>query len=154
MNVKTIMTYQCPICREKYKTKKGAQECLDIGMEKPIASVGDIVELDAGYGWFDGDKRWIINPSVKLRGIKSHGNCFEKCCTYAFYYVITKIENDIGRHKLKYHVYTNAMTLASGHSRGFTFTETHITPKIAQNVPKFVIKNSKKLIGKDGKYLL
>ncbi len=152
--IKIIQSYQCPICKQQYETEKEAQECLNIGIEKSVALVGDIVELNAGYGWFDGDKRWVINPNVNLKGIKSHGNCFGKCCTYAFYYVITKIENDTDRHKLKYHVFTNAMTGKQGHRNGYTFSETHITPKKIKNVPKFVLKDSKKLIGKKAGDLL
>ena len=87
--MKTMNRFLCQICKKEYFNVHDAEKCEQQGVEKPLFKVGAIVYARAGYGWYDGDIRWVINPNVKIGGNPKHGNCFGKCCTMAFYYVIT-----------------------------------------------------------------
>lgn len=127
------------MCQSEFGDKDEAQACLDRGVEKTDLKVGDIVEVKYGYGWFDGDKQWVINPDVDH---SKHG--FDKSCSWGFYYVITAIEPD--KHRLKFHVMTNAMTGSHGHRHGYTYLTGHCTPKKI-NAPKFVKFDAINLIG-------
>ena len=142
--MKVIEIYACPRCKKQYTTKEEATECMNSN-NTPKFEVGNIVELKYGYGWFDGDKRWVINPDVDM---SKHG--FGEDCSMGFYYVITVIK--IVDHEVRYYVATNAMTGESGHNGGWT-ADTHYPPKLI-DAPKFVVKDSKKLIGKKIKWLL
>ena len=150
--MKTITKYICEICNTEYVDKIEAEACEHQGLEKALVKIGDIVFVTAGYGWYDGDERWVMNLNVKKN--PEHGNCFGKCCTMAFYYVVTAIDqypNDL--HRIRYHVWTNAMTGENGHKSGWICRGHHI-PKLVKNPPEFVVKDSKKLIGKITKFLL
>lgn len=138
--------YQCEICNKFYNTPELALAC-EASSETPIVNVGDIVFLVAGFTWFTGDINWVSNPTVDLRGIASHGNCFSDCCTYKFYYVVTAITNEKwpNPHKLHYHVVTNAM-IDNGYHSGFT-TVNHYKPKLVENPPLLVVEESKQFIG-------
>jgi hypothetical protein len=128
----------CPLCREEYKTKQEAIDCLN-STDKAICSVGDIVEVRYGFGWFDGDERWVINPKVDM---SKHG--FGPDCSMGFYYVVSAI--DLVGHRTRYHVITNAMSVGRGYRSGYTFNKGHRTPQII-SAPDFVVNDSKKLIG-------
>lgn len=145
--IKTL--YKCPICEKNYDNKEKAELCLKKGFS-PKFKVGDIVFTKAGFGWFDGDEKWISNPGVRKK--QKHDHCFQDCCTYKFYYVISHIDGDSNDlHRVRYHVFTGAMK--GGYRDGYTF-DTHYTPKLIENPPKFIVKDSKKFIGKKSGYLL
>lgn len=67
------------------------------GQERPKFNIGDIVTCGYGYGWFDGNDDWVINPKPKKT---CQHNCFDKCCTMGFYYVVHSIQTTDDRHKL------------------------------------------------------
>lgn len=134
-----ITKYFCPMCYNKYDTIQDAQGCLDRGVEKTDLKVGDIVEVKYGYGWFDGDKNWVINPDVDR---SKHG--FDKSCSMGFYYVITAIEPH--EHRLKFHVVTKAMTGIDGHRHGYTYLTGHYKPKKI-DAPEIVKLDAIDLIG-------
>lgn len=166
MKVQTVKSYRCPICRSTYDLKKDAEKCLAQGKDDPVAKVGDIVTLNYGRGWYDGDRKWVVNPELgndkdptipswkkkDERVKKNHpedSNCFDSCCTMGFYYVVTKIDYDPrDKHRIRYHVFTKAMQAASGYSNGYTFNSGHYKPCKVENPPLEVLEESKKLIGR------
>ena len=152
--MKKIIKYACAICNQEFDEWHEAKKCEDRKMEKAIAKVGDIVFVRAGYGWYDGDMRWIMNPNQLQKANPKHGNCFGKGCTLEFFYVITAIDKDPKRmHRLRYHIFTKAMSGKLGHREGYTFIGTHFGVKIIKNPPKFVVQDSKDLLGKKAGYL-
>ena len=81
-----ITYFQCSYCKQQYANKQQAIDCEKQPIEKPCVEVGQIVEMCFGYGWFDGDKRWVINLDKKnAPRITEHGNCFDRCCTMGFW---------------------------------------------------------------------
>lgn len=138
-------TFKCPGCGNEYEQKKQAIDCINSG-DEPIVKVGDIVELKYGFGWFDGDSRWVINPDVDT---SKHG--FGRDCSMGFYYVVTHIDQE--NHRTRYHVATKAMTGEQSYRSGWTYNIGHYTPKVIQ-APDFVKNDSKNLIGKKAIFLL
>lgn len=175
--MKTVYQCESPGCGKCYSTAAEAEECEAYLRGGPaIVEVGDIVLLRAGYGWLDGDPLWVSNPEVCIGGKplphkhrpldlvfsgaslcidKSRkcpygdGNCFGPCCTMAFYYVVTHI--DIEEHRVRYHVATLAL---EGDHVSYTYNVNHHQPKKVENPPEHVVRTSRRLIGKKGKYLL
>lgn len=143
--MEVITKFFCPLCNARYDQRHEAQACLDYGVDKTDLKVGDIVEIKYGYGWFDRDKNWVINPDVEL----SHG--FDKNCSMGFYYVITAIEPE--GHRLKIYVATNAMTGESGHKGGYTYLSGHHTPKKI-DAPEYVKLDAVNLIGEKLNWLV
>jgi len=137
--------FRCPVCKREYATKKDAKTCMN-QVDEQIVSVGDIVELKYGFGWFDGERQWVINPDVDM---SKHG--FSKDRSMGFYYVVTHIDND--NHRTRYHVATKAMSGSKGYSRGYTYNTGHYRPEPI-DAPEFVIKHAKSLIGEKATYLL
>src|SRR5690348_18164745 len=112
-----IEAYECSICKHEYQTFIEAYNCEQRGFA-PSFKIGDIVTRGAGFGWFNGDRRWIANPKVRPFSRKcpnGSGNCFDECCTYKFYYVVTFVDGDErDGHRPRYHVWTGAMTGSEG----------------------------------------
>ena len=174
--VTTREQWVCESCGTGYDRMGDAIQCEQYAMAKPIVQVGDIVIGSAGYGWFSGDPRWIQNPEILVDGEKTvrrricpngDGNCFSPCCTLVFYYVVTMIDNDDERsrygvgyqHEWRYHLFTKAIhwdkTTSDRQSHGgYTYAQTHITPKLIENPPPFVVSDSKDMIGKKAVHLL
>ena len=159
--VEILKSYKCKICQTVYDLSWEAEECEAQGVREPSVQVGDIVLARAGFGWYDGDKRWISNPSIEVkprdRCPKGDGNCFSDCCTYAFYYVVTAIDLDESEHsrsmhRRRYHLFTRAM--AAGYRRGYTFDKHHVKPRKVEAPPAFVVRSSKGLIGQKAGDLL
>lgn len=176
--MKTKVTYQCGICEDEFKTPEEAQACEDKGRDKALVAVGDIVFCRSGFGWYSGEPKWVSNLEVrphapgtgenachvqKPRCPKRNGNCFEPCCTFQFYYVVTAIDyvddfhyDQVG-HRIRYHVMTKAMTSVGanrGYSGGFTFNEGHCTPELVAKPPAAIVKDAQDLIGKKASHLL
>lgn len=138
MKPKIEIIYRCPICQGIYENKAVALECLN-SSDAALFKVGDIVEARYGFGWFNGDKKWVINPDVDT---KPHG--FGRDCSMGFYYVISHI--DMSGHEVRYHLATKAMKEDSGYEKGFTFNRGHVTIRLI-SAPKAVEEQSKELIG-------
>lgn len=158
-------------CRREHESKRQAQACFDQGF-KPTFKVGDIVKTGGGHCWYDGSRKWIINPRVFGRQAtqpfqrgscpNGNGNCFSECCTMVFYYVVTYIDSDrdcyddTGSHRPRYHLFTKAIT--GGNKKdavgGHTFDRDHVCPEKLGRIPKFILKDSKGLIGKKADYLI
>lgn len=160
-----IIKYYCEICEQAYDTAKKALACENQKVEQPIAKVGDIVTSRAGFGWFNGDQRWIVNfkklgmpiTPGKFKGANpAHKrlNCFDTCCTYQFYYVVTAITHQRQSHKLAYHLATRAMSEGTRHNGGWTNPDGHFGIELVVKPPKFVVESSKSLIGKEFRWLL
>ena len=164
--MKIIVRYACDICGEEYGTMHAAQRCEAHGLPTPTIAVGDIVLLRDGFGWFDGDPIWVSNLAQLGRNDdepwnlpgrdKSHdGSCFSECCMYQFYYVVTAIDrDDCNRHRLRYHVWTKAMTGTQGYAEGWTYDQDHIKPRLVNRPPKAIVNGSKNLVGRLATHLL
>lgn len=126
------------MCKTGYDTPEEATDCLE---STPIAhvEVGDIVETRYGFGWYDGDRNWVINPDVDT---SVHG--FDKSCSMGFYYVVTGITTL--QHEVIIHLATKAMTGSNGYRGGWTTLRGHYFPKKI-DAPESVIEDSKDLIG-------
>lgn len=172
---KAITRYICRFCGEEYDNESAADKCEAQGVDEAIVQVGDIVTLGKGFGWYDGDERWVTNPEVRMNmhgtGLSSHqvppkkpcpkrsSNCFDSCCCFEFYYVVTRIDtsqdhsSDPG-HRCRYHVETLAMSGKNGYrGPGYTFNEGHHLPVLVKNPPAIVVEQSKALIGHKAKHL-
>lgn len=156
--VQTVKTYRCAICLEVYPTRAEAEKCEARGLPKFSWAVGDIVTARYGFGWFDGDTRWVINPKVDPKSrIPEHGNCFGPCCTWGFYYVVTEMDTDPDdRHRSRYHLFTGAMSGKSGYDQGYTYDEGHHLLKLVPRPdrPRSVILDSRKFLGRKADRLL
>lgn len=166
--MKAITTYACEICGTVYEDRKKAEACEAQGRPEPSVSVGDIVFAKGGFGWFDGDEAWVSNLKKLGRGSpgalpgrrrEPHGNCFGDCCNYRFYYVVTAIDPDQDsysrkEHRLRYHLFTKAMTGQMGHRSGYTYDIHHVKPQLASHPPAAVVEGSKDLLGQKAGDLL
>lgn len=154
--MKIITRYACEICGKEYDLEAAALACEARGKPTYRFAVGDVVLAGAGFGWFDGDRRWVENYrrlhaagiAPPSRGVGGHGNCFSSCCTYQFYYVVTAlaVEDDDG-HAPRYYVATKAMTGAQGYAGGWTTEETHVRLSKPIAIPEFVWRDSADLLG-------
>lgn len=125
-----IERFQCPGCGTVYPTAGEAQECIEAWYAfAPTFKVGDIVTIDQGYNWIDGDRRWAVStPGKGLHGTDS----------FILYYVVTYVDQDTassfyGRHRPRYHLATRGMKKQS--TVGWTFDEGHFAPrKVPGNV--------------------
>ncbi len=144
--------YVCEGCGQIYNDRDKAEKCEALTDEVKV-SVGDVVFASAGFGWFDGDKKWISNPSaLKRRARNKHGNCFGECCTYRFYYVVTVI--DTHEHRTRYHLFTKAMEGKQGYRSGYTYNEHHVPIELIRDPPQRIVRDSKDLISKKATSLL
>jgi len=128
--MKTLVLYECEICGFESVDPEQVRACEARGAPVPLVAVGDIVLAKGGFGWFDGDSAWVSNPAAKKRKVNGRcpvtgdGNCFGLCCCFRFYYVVTLIDRDPdigGRHRLRYHLWTKAMTGKQGYECGVGF---------------------------------
>jgi len=176
-NVIEHIEYECPVCGAIYQNKDAAEMCAsqpkpDDGGIKP----GDIVFCSSGFGWFDGDPKWVSNladvEEAKRTGRKcpnGNGNCFDYCCTYRFYYVVGAVEierthsalymlgkspsgEEVSEHRILYHVFTRAMKPETGYSQGYTHDQGHITPELLR--PQPVLPGAAEFIGRRTERLL
>lgn len=167
-----ITLYRCGGCHKDYNSQYTAVACC-LPPLKPTVGVGDIVVPRAGFGWFDGDPRWISNKH-RFRNLQSstggkplspkckryacpegQGNCFGPCCTLQFYYVVTVVDRDPrDPTRPRHHLYTKAMSGKQGYRHGWTYDEHHCTPVKVPKPPAFVVGDSKDLLGVPAKYLL
>jgi hypothetical protein len=158
MHIKTL--FVCGICDAEYESKHEALECEAQGLPNYVVGVGDIVLGAAGFTWFDGDKKWIANPNVRLKTTGAQcpngdSNCFGECCTYQFYYVVTALDVDPDSgHSARYHLATQAMIGDTGYRSGYTFNKGHIAPKKVNDPPPHVLETSKALLGLHASTLL
>lgn len=131
---KTITTYACQICGRKYATEPEAVICETQPEDRRIVEVGDIVTGQGVFSWFDGDSAWVVDAKAK-KGM-------------AFYYVVTHIDGDEGNaHRVRYHLFTKAMSGKKGYRRGYTFNQGHVLPRKVVKPPRDVVSDSKDLIG-------
>lgn len=125
--------FVCPTCKKEYITKHVAINCMNSN-EVLLANIGDIVECGGQrFGWYDGDKDWIVN----INADRIHE-------LFKFYYVVTHIEYI--EHRVKYHLYTMAMSGDNGYRSGYTYNSGHYTPKLI-DAPEIVKEQAKTLIG-------
>lgn len=153
--MKTI--YICEGCEQKFDTAKAALACENREKPKVAFKVGDIVTVGKTFGWFDGDPEWIVNKRLlgharaeaydKSKCRHPGTNCFDTCCCYQFYYVVTAIDMD--GHRTRYHLRTKAMTGKQGYKGGWTYDVHHYTPKrVTRNIPEAVKLAATKMRGK------
>jgi hypothetical protein len=154
--MKTIVEYQCEVCGGRFPTQVQAMACERVGF-KPRHKVGEIVFAKGGFGWYDGQKNWVSNPNVSRdRECPSGvGNCFDDCCCFRFYYVITFIDKDErDGHRARYHLMTMAMSGNQGYRAGYTYDTGHESIELVKNPPTLVVEESKTLIGQQAQHLL
>lgn len=160
-----VTVYQCSVCLKRYDKREDAQACVDQPVDLPNYRVGDFVVVKYGYSWYSGSPKWIINrdlmrkPHWKARRHacrRNDGNCFDRCCTLGFYYVITLIDRSPENpHRIRYHLVTMALTgRYRGGAGGYTYNSGHITLSPARKVPATVIKDSKELLGVETQYIV
>ncbi len=148
--MKIIKSYACDICKAIYPKAKLAEECEAQGLPKKLLQIGDIVFRRQGFGWYDGDAKWILNPKVLLKPrprqcpVTHDFNCFDSCCLYNFYFVVTHIDEN--GHRRKYHLATKAMTKKSGWDQGYTYYD-GVSPFLVKKPSQYIIKTSKYLLG-------
>lgn len=148
--------YICEGCDKSYEELEEAQRCERQDPGQGLVQVGDIVRAKGGFGSFDGDKRWVIQPTVGLFAYRdgkcplNDTNCFAECCTYSFYYVVTAI--DIYQHRMRYHLTTRAMK--KGYRGGYTFNRHHHTPVRVESPSDFLVRSGRGLIGQTWEWLL
>lgn len=169
-----IVRWACSFCGEEHDTQEEAAGCEALGFE-PAWKVGDVVFARSGFGWYDGDQRWISNPNTVLDTEKHDGsdprypkqsNCFGKCCTYRFYYVVTAIDGDYNpgeggapfrkkrdAHRPRYHLTTGAMG-PNGHHSGYTYDSGHCGVEAVDDPPDYVRVDSLRFIGEKADRLL
>lgn len=163
LEVERPKIFRCPICKSDHATLKGAEVCMAQGVDRPIVKVGDIVIAGYGYGWFDGDIRWVVNPQVVVNpgpepSMRTqpcpgkHGNCFDSCCTMGFYYVVTAIDHS--GHRTRYHLFTKAMIGKDRPKSGWTYNDGHVRPELVKKPKRFLVKDSADLVGRKAEYLL
>ena len=153
--------YICEGCGEQYDNSVSAYACEARDPGERLVDVGDIVFAKAGFGWFNGDKRWIRNPSVILKSKgdsrkecpNGNGNCFASCCGYDFYYVVTAIDEK--DHRVRYHLATRAMLgRGRGYVMGYTFNVGHHAPNKILSPSDFLIRSGRLLVGEKADHLL
>lgn len=144
--------FQCEKCGKVYGQRHMAVNCEEQPPEDVRLKVGDIVRT-GHFGWFDGDKRWVVNPEVEGDHMRAcpngNNNCMEPCCCMQFYYVVTAIEEV--SHRMRYHLFTKAMTGVGGYRGGYTHYGTHIWPEEVDNPPELKVDD---LIGLKAGHLL
>lgn len=146
-------------CGREYGTAAEALACEQQAPGKRLVEVGDIVTASSGFGWYDGDRRWVRNPDVRLKQYGKNewkkcpngdDNCFARCCTYGFYYVVTAI--DVERHRVRYHVGTRAML--KGYRFGYTYNEHHIPLVKVKEPSSYLVHSGRGLIGRKARGLI
>lgn len=139
---KTTVLHGCLICGKQYGSEREAVICETQPVDPRLVQVGDIVTGQQIFGWFDGDEAWVVDPNAKKGDI-------------AFYYVVTHIDgDDQDPHRVRYHLFTKAMTGKQGYRSGYTFNRHHISIKKAAKWPSNVERDSKDLIGQKSDRLL
>jgi hypothetical protein len=139
---KVTVRYECQVCGRKFGAEQDAIICETQPADPRNAEVGDIVIGQPIFGWFDGDVAWVVDKGAKKGDI-------------AFYYVVTHIDgDDRNAHRVRYHLFTKAMTGKEGYRSGWTFNEGHITLKKPIKRPAKVVEDSKDLIGQKSGNLL
>lgn len=91
----------CPKCKAMHDTQTEARKC-DASDEAPAIAVGEIVLIDVGYGWYDGDVNWLVLNTDTFHGRPTH----------SAFFVITAIDYDRGGyqpHSPRYHVKTRGI---------------------------------------------
>lgn len=154
-----ITAYKCPTCGHLYETQEAVEYCYNSTGEQEF-SVGDVVVIERGYGWYDGDPAWVLDRE----GYEFHG---EK--TYRMYYVVTAVDLDlhpnsyqevgpckekVRGHRLRYHVASRAWNGKDGYYIGWNVTGgTHFhmmrTTLKAANLP-----GAEALLGRKTSHLL
>lgn len=155
--MRTVYYCEDPGCARFNRDFPTAEECLAHEArkppDKPLAKVGDIVLLGHCFGWFNGSKAWISNPNVGTRlEVKrpcpnGDSNCFENCCNYEFYWVVTAV--DVFEHRWRYHVASRAVTSERRPKEpihGWS-THDHYKPRLVPDPPQEVVESSKELLG-------
>lgn len=154
MNFTTI--YRCE-CGKEHRGEYAADLCCRPPLRSTLKP-GDIVTFGYGRGWFDGDRRWVINARIKVKpGPEVSANkkppkhwdslnCFDKCCTMGFYYVVTAVdrdERDLSRPRI--HLETLAMSGKQGYRKFYNY-ECPGLVKVER--PKaYLIRTSRDLVG-------
>lgn len=114
--------YLCRVCGKGHFLKREAQAC-EASTEKPRAKVGDLVLIQKGFGWYDGDPAWVVEHG----GYEFHGQK-----THAFWYIVTSLQpvhrarpliGEPDCHVPVYHLWTGA--LQRQETSGWTRVKTH-----------------------------
>lgn len=147
--------FSCGLCHSTYKTFEEADGCYQQGFH-PNFSVGDIVHNYPRFGWFDGDEKWapLTAKTPWGKDLEKPLHDFIYVVTavdFDFYcdnWTSTYREPDPRRegetrpstdadaflyrrlnsgHRVRYHVFTLAMTGKQGYRSGYTFDKHHVT---------------------------
>lgn len=152
----------CPTCGCAYSKEREARKCFE-DAEVPIATVGEVVLVQNGYDWFDGDPAWVIE-----RG----GYKFHEMTTHAMWFVVSAITtrheagidtlrpfaSNRSAHRLAYHLWTKGVLNGDEEGRcGWTHPATHVGFTRANGGRKpsqAVIEQAKTMLGRVTTHLL
>jgi hypothetical protein len=161
-NIIRIEQWQCLICRKLYHSRDEAIKCANQKFE-PSFKVGDIVTCGGKrFGWFDGDERWVLNYDSKKCRIEAIGKVSGHVLIdhrgedwLQFVYVITAVDNcEYDPHRVRYHLFTRAMSGRQGHNAGHTYDEYHVKPVLLPNPPQYLKYSSRGLLRRKTETLL
>lgn len=136
--------WACDVCDTEYASQAAAEACEEMPFPEKTADVGDIVLVGRGFGWNDGDDKWIA-PEKKGSSVRT------------FYYVVTAVDREPrsnALHRWRYHLATLAMSGSSGYRIGYTFDVGHYKPERVASPPEAVVAASKALLGKKATSLI
>lgn len=149
------ITFTCEGCEEEYTSLDEAFFCETQDPGAPSVKVGAIVTTGRYFGWFNGNPKWVILPtSGMLRSDRAdrkcpegNGNCFETCCNYTFYYVVTATE--VYQHRIRYSLATRAMK----DPQGYRYERTFSAPTKVENPTDYLVRSSHGLLGELAQYM-
>lgn len=135
-----LVKYQCPVCKSLYDTSVEATACFNT-TEKAEFQVGDLVTMYPRYGWYDGDKDWVLS-TVSEEHDKGRNR-------YEFLYVVLRVGSNLRYpHETNYWV----RTLACGQKYGWTgrnhYRLSRLTDDRLSQLPDHVIKAAAGLAAK------
>jgi hypothetical protein len=136
--------YFCPKCSRIYGSEGAARTC--DGSDRPAEfEVGQIVRIDVGYGWYDGDPKWLILNTGDHHGRKTHDAFF----------VVTAVDYDRSdrwhAHDPRYWVKT--LGIKNGNPTGmggYTYPATHVKLHPVEQDPILVAEGAKYIGEKSG----
>jgi len=122
----------CPNCWRHYPNKPAAEKCFATN-EELVHKPGDMLLVDVGYGWYDGDVKWLVDRG---KANTSSGR------TYAAYFIVTAANHV--EHRARYHIKT--LGIKNGNPTGLCgwTSATHKTgtpivrPDLAEEAKQFI----------------
>ena len=127
-------------CRRWYESEAECAKCM-ASDEKADVEAGDIVLIDIGYSWYDGDVKWLVLNTGTFHDKKTH----------SAYFIVTGVSHE--EHRL--HVHVKTLGIKNGNETGLEGWTTKGTHKNYKKVDKpELAKEAQQFIGQMSKHLL